>query len=210
MGCSDKPVDKEPEQIENKLPRSIRTGPTACNSKELPEFLISIDSIPKALHNSEYQDSVEYYNYLGGIHLERKEPELALQAYLKAINCDSTVVYSFSNLAIAYNTLGLYEKAIKSISKADDICLDHFSSRAEAGYSYLMLEEFDQAENQLNMAHKMEPTNIPVIGNLFKLYISTEQNDSLVKWLNYAEENFSEEQKQSEYLDSLLKANNVR
>ena len=61
------------------------------------------------------------YNYVGFTYLLRNQFEYALDYFVKSIESSPMYIHALSNLALAYDNLGLYDKAVGYLKEAPSI-----------------------------------------------------------------------------------------
>jgi tetratricopeptide (TPR) repeat protein len=88
--------------------------------------------------------SLAYLN-LGVLHLEREDPEMALEWFLRAIDTNPNHISALVNAGFTYGDLGEYWKAVEMHTKALSINPYYFEAHYGLGLAYEGLGQFDAA-----------------------------------------------------------------
>jgi tetratricopeptide (TPR) repeat protein len=88
--------------------------------------------------------SLAYLN-LGALYLEREDPEMALEWFLRTIDTNPNDISARVNAGFTYGDLGQYRKAVEMHTKALSINPYYFDAHYGLGLAYEGLGQFDKA-----------------------------------------------------------------
>jgi len=103
-------------------------------------------------------------------YLNRKEYELAIPLYKKAIQLDPNNISAIHDLGRIYKEKGFYEAAIHYYSEAIEIDKSYTIAYNSCGFAYYKLKQFDKALDNYHKALKLEPNNGDILGNVATIY----------------------------------------
>ncbi len=122
---------------------------------ELAEALAKIQEILDLAPNYS-----EAYVYQGLIYEMMEEPDLAMEAYGKAIDLDPNSFDAYNNRGWVNKTLlGQYEQAIVEYNKAIELRPDYVNAYLNRAFCYANLGEYEKALADGNKAIELEPDN---------------------------------------------------
>ncbi len=99
------------------------------------------------------------WNRWGMIHLERKQPEQALEKILKAVEYEPYHAAYLTNLGLAYFQLERYHEAIDPLTKVLRDAPDKPQLHAMLGMSYRQLKQLHEAKIHLQRTVELDPTD---------------------------------------------------
>jgi tetratricopeptide (TPR) repeat protein len=103
--------------------------------------------------------SAKKYHDSGIKYMERKEYDLAISEFNKALEIYPESSETFNNRGIAYAKKGLYDLAISDFTKALKIDSNHPQPYFNRGLSYAIKGQFDMALLDLNTCLNLDPIN---------------------------------------------------
>lgn len=117
-------------------------------------------------------DDAELYYWMGLIYFQRNKPYDAMESFKKSLEIDPQYVESSMALGMVCLELQRWDEAIAQYKIAADN--DYFKRPWEAysnmGWAYLQKGEYDQAEQSLKQAVKLNANFCPAYTNLGELY----------------------------------------
>jgi tetratricopeptide (TPR) repeat protein len=106
------------------------------------------------------------YNNIGTYFQLRKEPQKAMEFYLKSVQVNKNYDLGYINLAIAYNDLKQFDKAVEYGERGMQLNPNSYDGWASLAFAYDNLKMHEQAISAYRKANQLQPKNETIILNM--------------------------------------------
>lgn len=106
------------------------------------------------------------YNNIGTYFQFKKEPQKAMEFYLKSVQVNKNYDLGYINLAIAYNDLKQYDKAVEYGERGMQLNPNSYDGWASLAFAYDNLKMHDKAVAAYRKANQLQPDNKTIMLNM--------------------------------------------
>jgi tetratricopeptide (TPR) repeat protein len=126
---------------------------------------------------------VDAWNNLGTVNYKRKNYEMAIEQYSRAIRCNPNYTQSIMNRANTYYESGEFYSALKDLEKVEKISEDTLPLHFLRGLVFTKLKRYNEAKLSFIRGLKIEPQNTELKVNMGSVYYFMGSYDSARLWL---------------------------
>lgn len=105
----------------------------------------------------EFQDSATLYNMMANIYTKRKQLNLAIETYTRALAANPTNTKAYTSRAYCYGKQGKIERALEDFKKAISIDSEFFRPYYNRGTLMLNLKRYEEALKDLDKVIALNP-----------------------------------------------------
>lgn len=154
----------------------------AGDNREAEQLWARFDEIQRAdLESRELEARFNHHGRQGLLHLDRKEPQLAIKEFQRALEIQSTDPALYAFLGIALTDTGRIAAAIDAFKKAVELEPQHAISLTELGRLHAMKADFETALDYLERAVRANPSLMEAHEFLSFVYEDTGNQDAALR-----------------------------
>lgn len=124
------------------------------------------------------------YNNIGTYFQLRKEPQKAMEYYLKSVQVNKNYDLGYINLAIAYNDLKQFDKAVEYGERGMQLNPNSYDGWASLAFAYDNLKMHEKAVSSYRKALQLQPENQTIILNMANALRNAGQWDEAIGMYN--------------------------